>query len=91
MSSLVRRCVASLSGGPVDAAFPIENRANVAPKVFARIAQELAGHRSIIHAVGWLARQNPPLVPTDMVTQDEFSHDILVAYLDGLWLVYDST
>jgi hypothetical protein len=26
-----------------------------------------------------------------MVTQDEFSHDFLVAYPGGLWLVYDST
>ena len=26
-----------------------------------------------------------------MLTQDEFSHDILVEYPGGLWLVYDST
>ena len=27
----------------------------------------------------------------DMVTQDEFSHDILVPYEKQLYLVYDST
>ncbi len=33
----------------------------------------------------------PPLALADMVTQDEFSHDFLVAYPGGLWLVYYST
>jgi hypothetical protein len=73
------------------AAFPIENRANLSPADFAHIAEAVAGHRSMRHAVDWFVRQNPPLAPADMVTQDEFSHDILVAYPGGLWLVYDST
>ena len=38
-----------------------------------------------------LAGHTPPLGLAGMVTQDEFSHDILVAYPGGLWLVYDST
>lgn len=71
--------------------FPVENRGGLAPEDFARIAATVAGHRSIKHAVDWLAGHNPPLSPTGMVTQDEFSHDILVAYLGGLWLVYDTT
>jgi len=48
-------------------------------------------HRSIKHAVDWLVAHKPPLAPVGMVTQDEFSHDILVAYPGGLWLVYDTT
>jgi hypothetical protein len=77
--------------GPLDTTFPIENRAGLSPEGFARIAEAAANHRSIKHAIDWFVRQNPPLVPADMVTQDEFSHDILVAYPGGLWLVYDST
>jgi hypothetical protein len=72
-------------------AFPIENRANLAAEDFAQLAESLAEHRSIKHAVDWWARHDPPLAPADMVTQDEFSHDILVAYPGGLWLAYDST
>jgi hypothetical protein len=75
----------------MEAAVPIENRANLGEADFGRIAEAVAGHRSIRHAIAWFARQVPPLVPADMVTQDEFSHDILVAYPGGLWLVYDST
>src|SRR5262245_23918817 len=81
----------SLEEGCLETAFPIENRANLSPEDFAPIAEAVAEHRSIKHAVDWLVGHRPPLVPDGMVTQDEFSHDILVAYPGGLWLVYDST
>jgi hypothetical protein len=72
-------------------AFPVENRAELDPEDFDRLAGIVASHKSIKHAVDWLRGQSPPLVPSEMVTQDEFSHDILVAYSGGLWLVYDTT
>ena len=71
--------------------FPIENRAGLPTGDFGRIADVLATHGSIKRAVDWMARHDPPLAPAGMVTQDEFSHDILVGYPAGLWLVYDST
>lgn len=69
----------------------IEIHGPFAPDEFARVSLELATHRSIKHALDWLVGHQPPLSVTDMVTQDEFSHDILVKYLGDLWLVYDST
>jgi hypothetical protein len=73
------------------AAFPIENRAGLAPGDFARIAKAVAGHSSIKRALDWLVGHSPPLAPTGMVTQDEFSHDILVAYPGEVWLAYSTT
>jgi hypothetical protein len=75
----------------LDTAFPVENRANLGADDFARIVEAVAGQRSMRQAIAWFASQVPPLATADMVTQDEFSHDILVAYRGGLWLVYDST
>jgi hypothetical protein len=75
----------------LESTFPVENRGNLASEDFAPIAEAVASHRSIKHAVDWLRAHNPPLSPSGMVTQDEFSHDILVAYPGGLWLVYDTT
>ncbi len=69
----------------------VENRAALPAHDFARLAETLSHHRSIKHALDWLASLTPPLAPTDMVTQDEYSHDILVPYPNGLWLIYDST
>ncbi len=71
--------------------FPIENRARLSTNDFGRIADAVATHGSIKRAVDWMARHDPPLAPSGMVTQDEYSHDILVAIPAGLWLVYDST
>ncbi len=71
--------------------FPIENRADLAPDTFARLAALLVGQRSIKHAIDWLVSHNPPLTLADMLTQDEYSHDFLVPYPGGLWLVYDAT
>jgi hypothetical protein len=70
---------------------PIENRARLPAGDFDRLAGTVAGHRSMKHALDWLLGHIPPLRLTDMLTQDEFSHDFLVAYPGGLWLVYDST
>jgi hypothetical protein len=75
----------------VDTAVPVENRAALAPDEFARIAAAVSQQRTIKHAIDWLLGHDPPIIPTGMVTQDEYSHDIFAAYPGGLWLVYDST
>lgn len=69
----------------------VENRARLSERDFDHLAKAVGRHASIKHALDWLLQQQPPMVPSDMVTQDEFSHDILVAYPGGLWLAYDST
>ena len=75
----------------METAIPVENRAGLAAADLSRIAGALARQRSIKHAIDWLLGHDPPIIPTGMVTQDEFSHDIFAAYPGGLWLVYDST
>ncbi|GAC1334785.1 MAG: hypothetical protein NVSMB14_01980 [Isosphaeraceae bacterium] len=71
--------------------FPIENRAPFSGEAFDRLAAILRLQRSIRHAVDWWATFEPRLAPPDMVTRDEFSHDLIVDLGDGLWIVYDST
>jgi hypothetical protein len=69
----------------------VENRAGLSEADFADLARVVSSHRSMKHALDWALGQRPPLALADMVTQDELSHDFLVAYPGGLWLVYDST
>ena len=75
----------------VDPDIKLENRARLEYEAFIRLAQDLAGQRSVRFVVDWLCRHDPPLKMEDMVTQDEFSHDLLVPYGKELFLVYDST
>ena len=70
---------------------PIENRASLPAPQFERLTQALLQHRSIKHALDWLQSHRPPLTVSDMITQDEFSHDVLMDYPGGLCLVYDVT
>jgi hypothetical protein len=69
----------------------LENRAGLPEQNFVQLARQVAAQHSMKQALDWLLGQAPPLALTDMVTQDEFSHDFLVAYPGGLWLVYDSS
>jgi hypothetical protein len=41
--------------------------------------------------VRWAARQRPPRAIADIVTQDEYTHDVILAYRDALHLVFDTT
>jgi hypothetical protein len=75
----------------MDRSIPVENRAGLAAGALSHLSTALESHRSIKHAVDWLAAHDSPIGPVGMVTHDEYSHDILVAYPGGLWLVYDST
>jgi hypothetical protein len=69
----------------------IENRAGLDDELFLTILREVSGQSSIRHVVDWMGRHRPPLRIEDMVTQDEFSHDIVVPYRESLFLVYDCT
>jgi len=76
----------------VDDHVRVENRAQLEPGEFARQEANLTAQRSVRHVLDWLSCHVPPLRMEDMVTQDEFSHDILlVPYEQELYLVYDST
>ncbi len=56
----------------------LENRTGLDDKLFLDLIREISGQSSIRHVVAWLGSHQPPLKIEDMVTQDEFSHDIMV-------------
>ena len=73
----------------------IENRANLSPAQLASIEAELRGHRTLLNVISWGRAQPPgtvtPQVITDVVVQDEFTHDAIVPWRDGLVIVYGVT
>lgn len=48
------------------------------------------GHRTLEDVIRWGLAQSPPSVIVDVIVQDEFTHDVVVAHRDR-WLVYDTT
>lgn len=60
--------------------------------------EELANLRRAIeplHTLGdlldWAHRLSPPVTAPAVVTQDEYTHDVLIPYDGGRWLDFDTT
>jgi hypothetical protein len=54
------------------------------------LADRLAGFRTLEHVLDWLKAEGHPLGTLDMVTQDEYCHDLLVP-IGPDWLVFGMT
>jgi hypothetical protein len=73
----------------------VVNCANLEPEEIARLESELPGQQNLNDVMKW-ALSHPagvftPAVVADVVVQDEYTHDVIIPYRNGLVLVYDST
>ena len=73
----------------------VVNYADLEPEGIARIESELSGQQNLNDVMKW-ALAHPkgvfaPSIVADVIVQDEFTHDVIVPYRDGLVLVYDTT
>lgn len=57
----------------------------------ARLTATVAAHTTLGHVVRGWAAERPPRLIVEIVTQDEYTHDVIVPYRDALHLVYDTT
>jgi hypothetical protein len=55
------------------------------------IAATIQTHRGLDDVFAWGRAQRPPVLPADVIKQDEFTHDVLVPLPSGRWLVYGTT
>lgn len=72
----------------------ITKLANLSENEFAELETELAKHKTLGQVLVWANSQPKeyflPQTVAEVVTQDEFTHDVIVPYKD-LFLVYDTT
>lgn len=47
--------------------------------------------RTLEALLTFLRAQDPPRSITDVVTQDEYTHDVVVRWSDAVFLVFDTT
>lgn len=71
-----------------------ENLAKLPDKEFAKLENELANLKTLGQVLNW-ARTKPkgeflPQIVAEVITQDEFTHDVIVPFRD-LFLVFDTT
>ena len=70
---------------------PLSDNARLSRSEREAIANAVAQHRGLDDIFEWGRKQSPPIVPADVVKQDEFTHDVLVPFPGGRWLVYGTT
>jgi hypothetical protein len=71
------------------------NYAHLTPEAVAQITAELSGQENLQGVMSW-ALSAPkgtfiPSVVSEVIVQDEFTHDVIVPWRNGLVLVYDTT
>jgi hypothetical protein len=73
----------------------VVNHANLSEDVVAGIAAELSAQENLRDVMSWAFSSRPgifiPAVVADVIVQDEFTHDVIVPWREGLVLVYDTT
>jgi hypothetical protein len=69
----------------------IDNHAGLEAAQLEALARLVARHETLQDVVRWGVLYTPPLLIVDIVVQDEFTHDVIVPFRDGLHLVYDTT
>lgn len=72
----------------------ITNLAGLAENEFVDFAENLAEHKTLGQVINWASAQPKtdflPQIVAEVITQDEFTHDVIVPY-KNLFLVYDTT
>ena len=71
------------------------NHANLSSETVADIERELSTQENLRDVMTWAFGPPPgtfiPSVVAEVIVQDEFTHDVIVPWRNGLVLVYDTT
>jgi hypothetical protein len=57
----------------------------------ARLRIELSGINNLGDVLDWAGSLSPPVSSPEVITQDEYTHDVLVPLPDGRLLAFDTT
>lgn len=70
---------------------PLTHRAGLNPAQCAALERELAPLTTLQDVVRWGFAHTPPRDVAEVVVQDEFTHDVVMPWESGRYLVFDTT
>ena len=59
--------------------------------LYDRLAPQLRAQRTLGDVLSWGRMQSPPRTVTEIITQDEYTHDVVVEFESPYYLVFDTT
>jgi hypothetical protein len=72
-------------------AWMIDLREGVSPALLPAIEAVVASQQTLEDVVRWGLSQEPPRLIERVVVQDEYTHDVVLGFSEGAYLVYDTT
>ena len=70
---------------------PVLSACAISNERLAAIEQELGERRTLAQVLEWARTSSPPRQVAAIVTQDEYTHDVVVPLDRELFLVFDTT
>ena len=70
---------------------PLTSIGLVPPELVSELASELAHCFTLADVLAWARRAAPPRQVEEIVTQDEYTHDVVLRCDGGHFLVFDAT
>ena len=69
----------------------VQDLSNLPPADLQALRIAMGSLRTLGDLLYWVHDLKPPVSSPIVVTQDEFTHDVLVPYPGGRWLDFDTT
>jgi hypothetical protein len=70
---------------------PVSSVGSVPPSVLACAEAGLSEQRTLADVLRWGREHSPPRVVVEIITQDEYTHDVVVSFEGDHFLVFDAT
>ncbi|WP_141619699.1 hypothetical protein [Myxococcus sp. AB036A] len=70
---------------------PLTDRASLPQEARSALEKELASLTLLQDVVLWGFASSPPRDVTEVIVQDEFTHDVVMPWMEGSYLVFDTT
>ena len=70
---------------------PVNTQGTVERDGVARLSPMLREQRTLGDVLAWGRTLAPPRTVTEIVTQDEYTHDVVLAVEERIYVVYDTT
>ena len=69
----------------------VTNAGAIDRELYDRVAPQLRAQRTLGDVLSWARAQSPPRSVTEIVAQDEYTHDVVVELGAPYYLVFDTT
>jgi hypothetical protein len=70
---------------------PVTPHGQLPANLVTRLDTALREQRTLGDVLTWARAQRPPRTVTEIVTQDEYTHDVIMAVEEDVYLVFDTT